>query len=273
MGIFDKCLLVSDVDGTLHHDGKIVSENLEKIEYFIKNGGTFTLATGRAPQATTEVFREAKCNAPLVAFNGRGIFDYKTNKSHFEYSFSNEDKKAFIEFAEQFPDVGVMMQNSDKIFTLHESPLQKWYVEYEALDEIVTDFESIIDENWIKTIFITDDQKKYSELENKAKNVSLNGCSFLKTSVQYFECLRSDTDKWTGVLNLKKLLGNDYKVFTIGDYYNDLEMIKGADLGAATGNAPDEVKQVADTVTCSCVDGAVADFIDKIEIYIRELKK
>ena len=48
----------------------------------------------------------------------------------------------------------------------------------------------------------------------------------------------------------------------MGDYYNDLEMIKKADISAATDNAPEDVKLYADFVAGRCEDGAVADFID-----------
>ena len=48
---YDGILLCSDLDGTLSNsDGKISNENLEAIDYFCKNGGHFTLCTGRNPE-------------------------------------------------------------------------------------------------------------------------------------------------------------------------------------------------------------------------------
>lgn len=275
MGIFDKCLLVSDVDGTLHFEGKLVKSNLPAIEYFIKNGGTFTLATGRAPQATKEMYTEAKCNAPAVVFNGRAVYDFQNGKVFDQYEISYSDKLAFVDFAKQFKHIGLMVQSSNEIYTIFESPLQKWYVEYEALDDTVTDFGSIMDKTWVKIIFMTTDKQELEDLMKKGEKFKTQGCQFIQTGVQYYECLRSDADKWTGITNLKKLLGNDYKVFVIGDFYNDAEMIKGADVGAATGNAPNDLKAMADLVTCHCKDGAVADFIKQIEIKIKkeELEK
>ena len=57
-------------------------------------------------------------------------------------------------------------------------------------------------------------------------------------------------------------------MFAIGDYYNDLEMIKIADVGAALAESPDEVKAVAKKVVCEAKNGAVAEFID----YLTERK-
>ena len=52
------------------------------------------------------------------------------------------------------------------------------------------------------------------------------------------------------------------KIFAIGDYFNDIEMLKTADISAAVKDSPEEVQCCADYITQSCEDGAVADFID-----------
>mgnify|MGYP001536752143 FL=1 len=59
------------------------------------------------------------------------------------------------------------------------------------------------------------------------------------------------------ILNIKK--GG---LFAIGDYYNDLEMIKKADISAVPAGTPRDIEMYADYTACSCEDGAVADFID-----------
>ncbi len=43
MGIFDGCLLATDVDETLVSHGEIPKINIEKIDFFIKEGGIFAL--------------------------------------------------------------------------------------------------------------------------------------------------------------------------------------------------------------------------------------
>ncbi len=50
---FDGYVIYSDLDGTLLNNNKEVSdENKEFINYFIENGGKFSIATGRAFEAT-----------------------------------------------------------------------------------------------------------------------------------------------------------------------------------------------------------------------------
>ena len=56
----------------------------------------------------------------------------------------------------------------------------------------------------------------------------------------------------------------------IGDYFNDVDMLKAVTHPAACGQAPDEIKALAEYVACHCNKGAVADFINYLEKnYIR----
>lgn len=55
----------------------------------------------------------------------------------------------------------------------------------------------------------------------------------------------------------------------MGDYYNDLEMIKKADVSAVPYDTPEDIKAYADYIAGRCEDGAVADFID----YLTKIRK
>ena len=55
MGIFSGCLFACDIDGTLMSSGKINPKNIEKIEYFMSEGGCFSLSTGRTVGAVGPV--------------------------------------------------------------------------------------------------------------------------------------------------------------------------------------------------------------------------
>ena len=50
----------------------------------------------------------------------------------------------------------------------------------------------------------------------------------------------------------------------VGDFENDISMIKEADIGYAVGNAADELKAVADRITVNAADGAIAKIIYEI---------
>jgi hydroxymethylpyrimidine pyrophosphatase-like HAD family hydrolase len=54
------------------------------------------------------------------------------------------------------------------------------------------------------------------------------------------------------------------EVIAMGDNYNDKEMIRFAGMGVAMGNAPDEIKQVADYVTDTNNEDGVRKALEKL---------
>lgn len=66
--------------------------------------------------------------------------------------------------------------------------------------------------------------------------------------------------KWSGVAGLAAQLGiKPETVCAVGDDVNDLPMIRGAGLGIAMGNAPEEVRAAADHVVAANDDGGIAE--------------
>ena len=56
----------------------------------------------------------------------------------------------------------------------------------------------------------------------------------------------------------------------IGDFYNDVPMLRAAGISATVGDANDDIKELVDFVGGRCLDGAVADFIEYIENTVKE---
>jgi hydroxymethylpyrimidine pyrophosphatase-like HAD family hydrolase len=64
----------------------------------------------------------------------------------------------------------------------------------------------------------------------------------------------------------------DVKIYVCGDYENDLEMLRDADVAVCPENAIDSVKDVCDLCLCDHKQGVIADLIEHIEREIREGK-
>jgi len=59
----------------------------------------------------------------------------------------------------------------------------------------------------------------------------------------------------------------------VGDFENDIDMIKAADIGYAVGNATDDVKKIADRITVSNDKAAIARIIEEIEIELMKVRE
>jgi len=71
-----------------------------------------------------------------------------------------------------------------------------------------------------------------------------------------------------GAEELFNMLGvNKEEVIAVGDGYNDVPMLEAAGLKVVMGNAPDEVKKLADYIAPSLAEDGVADVINRFILY------
>lgn len=277
MGLFNGCLLACDIDGTLMVNEEISPRNREKIEYFVSEGGTFALATGRAVGAVSLVLKLLPdLIGPSVVANGCMIYDYKTGSILFEREIEDADKFVVKEAYERFKEVGIEVHCGKDVFTLNAN---KEIIEHQV-HEFFTSSEiplrELLKQKWNKVLYASEDLQKLEEFKSYAGTLSV-GCQFMNTLATlggrkryYFEQAPSGINKLSSIRKLCELLNiKKGGFFAIGDYYNDLEMITAADIGAAPCDSPEDIKSKAKFITGKAIDGAVADFID----YLTQIKK
>lgn len=269
MGIFDGCLITSDVDDTLVSSGFIHPKNIEKIEYFMREGGMFSVATGRSANAIGTVTKALKHFSPSVVANGCMIYDYTANKVVYDVVIPKEDHRILKEVIDRDFDVGVEVHSGYRAYTPLRNSESDFHQQYEGFTSELCDFETVDNLNWNKFIFFSEDIAVYDEIRKIAEVIGIKSAFVSSRMVfngiqhNFLEVVPNGISKATAInklceiFNIKK--GCSY---AIGDYFNDIPMLKNADVSAATLGAPDEVKSVADYITVSCEDGAVADFID-----------
>ena len=275
MGIFDNCLLVSDIDDTLVSSNTINPINIEKIEYFMREGGFFSLATGRTVKAISVVLEQLKKLSPCVVANGCMIYDYNNGVFlHKEY-ISKSDYKIIEDVMKQFSEIGVEIYVGDRVYNVKNTKEVEAHLLYEKLENTHLSFEEAKKLEWSKGFFTLTTAEMRDELNAFLSRYDSN-CDFVNTmalvdgNVRYYVeqvpkgvSKASTLSKLVQILNVEK--GN---IFAIGDYYNDVAMLEMADISAVVADSPADVKTYADYITCSCKDGAVADFID----YLTKIK-
>ena len=86
-----------------------------------------------------------------------------------------------------------------------------------------------------------------------------------QSSDVYLECVAKGVSKGTALSDVRARCENVQKILAVGDYENDLEMIRLADVGGAPGNAIEAVKRAADVVVAADNNhSAVARFLEQV---------
>lgn len=269
MGIFDGCLLACDIDGTLVENGYINPICIEKIKFFVSEGGKFVIATGRSVGAVSIVTDAIDCISTSVVANGAMIFDFTNDKIVKEYLLPKSDCFLVEYVLDSVPDIGIEIHSGKKVLIVNPSSEIEDHVSYEKLSVDYISLDEAKKYDWTKILFAfsdIDERKKLRESINSfnVKSDMLDTAAFIEGKTRYYLEIvpkgvskAESLDELCTFLNIRKC-----GFFAIGDYFNDVKMLENADISATTSDAPDEIKKITDFVGGSCRDGAVADFID-----------
>ncbi len=259
-------VILSDMDGTFLPSSKKPSQrNLEALEAFKSFGGRFSIATGRALQAAHQYFDEIKVNFPAILCNGGLIYDILEAKELGSVYLPKYAREITRKILEDNADIGceVVLLNDLYVPQMNEEER----VHNEICKIIPTICSSIYDvpDNWYKVLF-ADKQDRMDKLEDYVSKQGFGNVDFVRSAKQYFEILPLNVSKGYGVELLRETYcDKDDIIVCMGDYNNDIEMLKAADIAVCPSNAVKEVKEICNIVLkSSCDEDAFAELIDII---------
>lgn len=259
--------LFTDLDGTLFNSAREVSpENRQAIAYFMENGGSFGISTGRAPVNALEMLPGLTMNAWSVVLNGAEAYHFLEQRAASQSLLPKQEMEDLIRWVyENLPDVNIQLCTDDRLLFLSRP-------EYADADFVETHqpmAEVSVDEAlaypWLKVLFCAPRPR----LEVLHDHAQASGAAALMDSVYthqtYLEYLPRNTNKGTCLKALRREPELQGKTFVaIGDYTNDLELLAEADVAVAVANALPEVKAVADHIVCSNDEHALAYLIHNV---------
>ncbi len=247
MADFNGYLICTDLDGTFtNNKSQLIEKNLTAADYYMKNGGLFTVSTGRSAQYLNKTYKgRLKINTHLICLNGTMIFDTKTNEVVYERHF---DKECLQEIENHLGGLSEMIFYHTKEAAYNRfSDIPK----SAQLHKIVISSKTPKDSSRLRAVL----SEEYGKI-----------CSFVNSWSMGLELLPKGSGKGECVRFLRKILGSRVKtVIAAGDYENDITMIKEADIGYAVGNAIDIVKAASHRTTVSNEEGAIAEIIEDIK--------
>lgn len=268
---FEGLLICTDLDGTLLRNDKSIShENSEAIEYFKANGGLFTFATGRMHYYSADSYNKVMPNAPVSCMNGGCIYDFVQGK-HLWKSGIDKEVSGLIEYVDKsFPDVGIQVNTFENAYFCKDNDSMVWFRKVTGLKNLQADYKDIKDQ-WAKIIFAHHSEEMLLEMLSGLKEHPLaESYDFVHSEKRLMEIMPKGINKGVAIHKFSELLGIDKKnIVAIGDFENDVEMIKEAGVGVAVANACPGAKEVADIVTVSNEEHAIAKIIYSIEEIIK----
>ena len=261
-------LLVSDIDGTLNNKLRRTPKvNTNAIDEFVhQRGGNFTLTSARNVHSLAPHYKKLPdVDTPAIVLNGAGIYDFKADKMLWFNPVSVNAKDVIGKALKKFPFLEIGIFTEDSVYLVR--PIISSFImmsldslkfrKFKTIDEVPMD-------NWGKIIFFCMPWNK-DKIKDFVAKESDDTLTFIDTSFASFDMVAHDTNKGTAVLKLADILGiNKENIGAIGNYYNDLDMLKAVKHSACCKQSPEDIHEICEYSACHCNDGAVADFISYI---------
>lgn len=261
-------LIVADFDGTITDSRLSISQRLKKaVNDFQKEGGVFTIATGRMTSSILPYAKELNISNDLISFQGAMISDYKTGEIFKRTTIDSSLAFEISKFLESFGwyyhtyllDEYLIEQQTEytkeyNLFTkCHSKEINNKVSSYIKANN-VSPLKFMVIAPSSEIFFI------YNEILSEFSDFVLVNTS----SPKFVEVINKQVNKGIAVDHIAKKLNIERdEIICIGDSGNDISMIQYAGLGVAVANASNEVKEVANFIAPSCYDDGVSYIIEK----------
>ncbi|MCQ2354679.1 MAG: HAD family hydrolase [Clostridia bacterium] len=260
MGKFDGWLICSDFDGTLYVDKKISVEDCEAIRFFQSEGGLFSFASGRFADMLDDMAVGVTSNAPAAALNGaviNGLPDPDGKRPALYRGGIDRDTAARIcfDFYDHIPGVTRIVfytwEGSVDVRRTDDPPTDR--------KELIGSLPAVLSK---AAVYLTaeDAEEMFAEIRKTAEKYY----SVTRSWLRCVEFNAPEDTKGCAVKRIKEMTGAEHLV-CIGDYDNDVDMIRAADIGYAVGDASKSLLAAADRVTVPAREHAVAAMIAELE--------
>lgn len=236
-------LLALDMDGTLLTDDKQVTEETKKwLRKAVDRGVTVMFSTGRGMQTASSFWEELELDSPMVLLNGAEIWEGPNRlmaRTHLP---------------------------RETVRRLHELAVREeahfWGYSVECLSDQGNWSEDLFETDWMKFGIKHDDLGVVARIREEL--LGWGELEITASAPVNVEISVKGITKESGVREVCRLLGIEMaQVLAVGDSENDISMLRAAGLGVAMGNAEDQVKAIADSVTASNNEDGVAKVVQK----------
>ncbi len=263
-------LLVVDIDGTIvDRYGSISAEDREAISRVRGSGIPVALSTGRVARACRQVIEELALDGYHIFFDGALVSSPSADREIYVQPLSPELVQEAVEFVHA-NDIYFELFSAADFFVERETWATEIRRRFFRVTPTVVDFAGIWErERIIKAQLITASPQDVARAG--AFHERFNGklrFSYARTpaypGVDFINVLAPEVSKGRALEVLAAHLGVSLDgIIAIGDGSNDIPLLAAAGLAVAMGDAPDEVKAVADYVTLDVDHSGLAAAVNR----------
>ncbi|GGF93891.1 HAD family hydrolase [Paenibacillus aceti] len=262
-------LIVSDLDGTLLSAAHTLpSSTAAAIREYIRQGGCFTLATGRPYITARPIIQQLGLNLPVILCNGAVVA--RSNGMTLARCGISLASLYDLLYAACQDGLDVLLFCGEEVWSLARSSN---IVDYERKEGVTCSLISLHEiqqssseiEKAILLGPIEHSRRLFAEFADRSPAFHPSIAAF-QSEDNYLELVPGQVSKGTALQQVATILDIPLdQVMAIGNQLNDLPMLQAAGIGVAVANSPEELRQAADYV---CESSYSEGVLEAMEHYI-----
>ena len=265
MGKFDGVLLVSDFDDTYLTTKRTVSpRGRQALDYYLSQGGLFTIATGRAHRTFAPHVHLTPVNAPVILSNGSTLYDFARDEMLLQTMLPDTAPEDLADVFARWPSLGAEFYHGEDIYVHNPN-----YITDAHMKKVGTEYTlcpmAEMPRPWTKVIL---QEENPLQLQVQRYILDTYGAEYeaVFSNHYYLELTRKGSTKGGMVDELVRRLGLDpKKVYCVGDNQNDIPMLARSAIPFAPVNCAQEVKDWGAKLLCHCDDGVIGDIVEILD--------
>jgi len=263
--------LVVDIDGTLVNGrGEISAEDMEALARVRDLGIQISLSTGRGLPASLSIINQLSPDGYHISFDGALVSNPRRGEEIYVQPIDQAMVKQLAEAARRY-DVDLELFTVTGYFAERETWSTDAHRRFFGVLPTIMDFSELWEkERIIKGGLIATTPQELAKAKDFCQHFDGRlHFSWAKTpafpEVDFINILAPGVSKGKALEALARHLGISLaEVIAVGDGTNDVSLLASAGLAIAMGNAPEQVKAVADHVTLDVDHSGLAIALDQL---------
>ena len=258
-------IVFSDIDGTfLNSRHEVMPETEQAVKRLLQRQIPFVLVSARMPEAITPITGKIGIKIPMISYSGALVLT-REGETLYSHTMPQEPAVRILEEIGQRWPGSVVNYYAGHQWVVRD-PQDPAVQREERITGAVSaqaDFRELMDRGILPHKLLCMSEPSVNEEMEHELSRAFPELNVVRSSDILLEIMDKGITKSRGIAVLLGHFGlTAQQALAFGDNYNDVDMLQYAGTGVAMGNAPEEIKAIADAVTDTNDHEGIAKYLE-----------
>ena len=259
-------IVFSDIDGTfLNSRHEVLPGTEQAVKRLQQMDIPFVLVSARMPEAITPITEKIGIRIPMISYSGALVLT-REGGTLYSHTMPQEPAARILdEIRQRWPEAVVNYYAGHQWFVRDpKNPAVQREERITSASSVPADFAVLMGKGILPHKLLCMSEPAVNEAMERELSRDFPELNVVRSSDILLEIMDKGITKSRGIAVLLEHFGlTAQDALAFGDNYNDVDMLQYVGTGVAMGNAPEEIKAIADAVTDTNDCEGIAKYLGK----------